>query len=82
MLSAAEKAAIRSALPQLLGDGNSKIRTAASMCIASISEFDFPDNWPGLLEALVGAMGSSNPIHVYGALRYARVSIIHCHDDG
>lgn len=71
---------IRNALPPLLGDANSKIRTAASMCIAAIAVHDFPDNWPGLLEALVRAMASSNPIHVYGALRYARIStVIVCH---
>ncbi|KAL1522035.1 hypothetical protein AB1Y20_021680 [Prymnesium parvum] len=48
-----EKAAIRTALPGGLSDPVPRIRTAVSMVIAAIAQFDWPDAWPSLLPSLV-----------------------------
>jgi hypothetical protein len=45
-----------------LADPERKVRTAVSMAISAIAEFDFPQDWPGLLEVLVGVIkDKSNP---------------------
>ena len=52
----AEKAAVRAMLPAGLGDGTPKIRTAVSMAIAGIAQWDWPDAWPGLMGALLAPL--------------------------
>ncbi|ELR21483.1 Importin beta domain containing protein [Acanthamoeba castellanii str. Neff] len=47
-----DKAAIRAILPQGLADPESKIRTASAMAIASIAHWDWPGEWPNLIEEL------------------------------
>ena len=56
VVSEAEKAAIRSQLPQGLADPLPKLRTAVSMAISAIAKWDLPDAWPGLLNLLMGAV--------------------------
>jgi hypothetical protein len=48
-----EKAQIRAALPAGLHDPDSKIRTAIAMAIAAVANWDWPQDWPGLLENIV-----------------------------
>jgi len=51
-----DKAQIRNALPAGLRDPDSKIRTAIAMAIAAIANWDWPQDWPGLLENIVGSI--------------------------
>lgn len=65
-----DKASIRSVLPKLLGDADTKIQTAASMAIAAIASVDYPEQWPNLVDLLIAAINSdNNPILVQGGLR-------------
>lgn len=52
----AERAAIREALPQGLGDESSLVRTAAAMAVAAIARWDCPQAWPELIPGLVQAI--------------------------
>jgi hypothetical protein len=52
-----------------LGDESSKLRTAASMVIAAVGSFDFPERWPDLLQNLILAINSDNANFVQGGLR-------------
>ncbi|KAL9654710.1 hypothetical protein ABK040_008507 [Willaertia magna] len=48
----------------------SKISTAISMIIAEISEHDFPDEWPNLIEIIIKIYeGSNSEIQSFGALK-------------
>lgn len=51
-----DKAQIRNALPSGLRDPDSKIRTAIAMAIAAVANWDWPQDWPGLLENIVGSI--------------------------
>lgn len=62
-----EKALMRAWLPPLLGDPSSRVRTAISMAIAAVADFDFPLHWPGLLEWLVAAVKASSSNTSLGA---------------
>jgi hypothetical protein len=54
--SKADKAVIRNALPAGLRDPDSKIRTAVAMAIAAVANWDWPQEWPGLLENIVSSV--------------------------
>jgi hypothetical protein len=54
--SKADKAHIRNALPAGLRDPDSKIRTAVAMAIAAVANWDWPQDWPGLLESIVSSI--------------------------
>lgn len=69
-VSLQDKQMIKQILPGSLSDPNSKIRTAAGMAIASIAKWDWPQEWPGLVEYLVGAIKDrSDENLVHGCLR-------------
>lgn len=51
-----EKRYIKERLPAALSEPNSKVRTAVALAIATIARWDYPDDWPGLLEHLVSAI--------------------------
>ena len=56
LICEAEKAAVRSALPAGLADPVPRIRTAVSMIIAAIAQWDWPDEWPGLMRELLAPL--------------------------
>eukprot|EP01116_Phalansterium_solitarium_P007626 TRINITY_DN2041_c0_g1_i1.p1 TRINITY_DN2041_c0_g1~~TRINITY_DN2041_c0_g1_i1.p1 ORF type:complete len:1043 (+),score=436.17 TRINITY_DN2041_c0_g1_i1:140-3268(+) len=49
----ADKAAIRALLPAGLADPVSHLQTAVAMAIASIAHWDYPQQWPQLVQQLV-----------------------------
>lgn len=53
-ISAEERQSLKETLPLGLSDPDSKVRTAIGMSIAGIAKWDFPHQWPGLLESLLG----------------------------
>jgi hypothetical protein len=68
-ISEADKTAIKSVLPQGLADPNSKVRTAVAMAVASIAHWEWPEKWPGLIEELTRALGSTDMNLVRGSIR-------------
>lgn len=70
LVADAHKEQIRQILPGCLGDESSKIRTASSMAIAAVGNYDFPEKWPHLLELLIKLISDKqNPLFVQGSLR-------------
>jgi len=70
MISDKEKKQLRDGLPNLLNTENGKLRTVASMCIAVIGNFDYPENWPSLLPSLVKCLNDhTKPNLAQGSLR-------------
>ncbi|URD91573.1 hypothetical protein MUK42_00986 [Musa troglodytarum] len=70
VVSAEEKAAIRQLLLPCLDDSHGKIRTAVSMAVASIAQYDWPEDWPELLPFLLKLISGENNINgVHGSLR-------------
>ncbi|BBN19279.1 importin-9 [Marchantia polymorpha subsp. ruderalis] len=68
--SAQDKALIRGLLPQALEDPHGKIRTAVGMAIATIANSDWPEEWPDLMNYLLGFISDRSDINrVHGALR-------------
>ena len=64
-----EKASIRNELPKGLADPDSKTRTAVAMAVATIATTDVPQEWPSLIQDIVGAISSrANPLLVSGSL--------------
>jgi hypothetical protein len=55
-----EKRFIKDALPAGLSQANSKVRTAVALAIATIAKWDYPEQWPGLLEHLVACIKSGH----------------------
>ena len=39
------------------------------MCIAAIAQYDWPEQWPGLFDGLIGLIRSGNVNHVHGAIK-------------
>lgn len=70
VVSAEEKRIIHQLLLHPLNDPNRKIRTAISMAIVSIAQYDWPDDWPDLLPFLLILISEQNNIDgVHGALK-------------
>ncbi|THU58040.1 hypothetical protein C4D60_Mb03t09960 [Musa balbisiana] len=70
VVSPEEKAAIRQHLLPCLDDSHGKIRTAVSMAVASIAQYDWPEDWPELLPFLLKLISGENNINgVHGSLR-------------
>src|SRR3989338_6401078 len=69
LTSEEDKAAIRQLLPQGLGDGVSKIRTAVAMVLATIAGYEWPEVWPEIVPNLVSCLGSDNIDLVSGAMK-------------
>jgi hypothetical protein len=55
-----EKRFIKEALPAGLAEAHSKVRTAVALAIATIAKWDYPEQWPGLLEHLVASIKSGH----------------------
>ncbi|KAI5678745.1 hypothetical protein M9H77_09695 [Catharanthus roseus] len=65
-----EKAAIRGLLLSVVDDPHRKICTAVSMAVASIAQYDWPEDWPDLLPTLLKMINDQNNMDaVHGALR-------------
>lgn len=64
VVNESDKQSIRQLLPAGLADPNSKIRTAVGMAIASIAKWDYPQQWPGLLEWLVASVKERSNDHL------------------
>ncbi|CAN6448698.1 unnamed protein product [Victoria cruziana] len=65
-----EKVTIRNLLLMALDDSHGKICTAASMAVASIAHYDWPEEWPELMPFLLKLIsGQSNMHGVNGGLR-------------
>lgn len=61
--TAQDKVNIRSTIPAGLRDPDSKIRTAIAMAIAAVANWDWPQEWPGLLEHIVSSIKQgSDPV--------------------
>ncbi|KAG1326960.1 importin-9 [Cocos nucifera] len=70
VVSAAEKGVIRQLLLPSLDDSHGKIRTAVSMAVVSIAQYDWPEDWPELLPFLLKLISDQSNIGgVRGALR-------------
>ncbi|KAG0591650.1 hypothetical protein M758_1G229200 [Ceratodon purpureus] len=69
-VSPEDKAAIKELLPAALEDPHGKIRTAVGMAIASIANWDWPEEWPGLMGHLLNLINDRTDVNkVHGALR-------------
>ena len=55
-ISAQEKAAVRPKLLELLFQVPSNVSTPLAVCATSIATWDFPDEWPDLLQKLLSAV--------------------------
>ncbi|XP_020590450.1 importin-9 isoform X2 [Phalaenopsis equestris] len=70
VVSAEEKRIMHQLLLPSLDDPNRKIRTAISMAIVSIAQYDWPDDWPELLPFLLKLISEKKNIGgVHGALK-------------
>lgn len=66
----AEKGVIRNFLLQSLDDPHGKICTAVGMAVASIAQYDWPDEWPELMSMLLKLISDQTNMNgVRGALR-------------
>ena len=65
-VSDAEKAHVRAALLQQLGEPNAKLRLQLSILIAKVARFDWDRAWPDLFETLLAALRSDSPPHCWG----------------
>lgn len=59
-ISKEEKNMIKQALPSGLADSHSQLRTAIAMVIASIAQWDWPNEWPNLIQDLSKCLQSQN----------------------
>ncbi|KAL6065637.1 Importin beta domain containing protein [Balamuthia mandrillaris] len=64
-----DKASLRQLLPPGLSDPNSKIRTVVAMALASIAQWDWPEEWPRFIEDLIRCIDDQNKDLSSGALR-------------
>ncbi|KAG0466448.1 hypothetical protein HPP92_018028 [Vanilla planifolia] len=70
VVGAEEKEIIHQLLLPSLDDSDRKIRTAISMAIVSVSQYDWPDGWPELLPFLLKLISEqANVTGVHGALK-------------
>ncbi|KAK7789846.1 hypothetical protein R5R35_003757 [Gryllus longicercus] len=60
---------IKEMLPHGLKESISKVRAAVAYAISAIAHWDWPENWPGLFELLVGFLSNGNEYAVHGAMR-------------
>ncbi|KAF9235123.1 ARM repeat-containing protein [Melanogaster broomeanus] len=63
------KAQIRHAVFQGLSDPDRKIRSLSAHTLSSIASCDWPDEYPELLNGLIGLISSSSPNSVHGAMQ-------------
>ena len=60
VLSATDKAAVRDNLVEAMVVAVPVVRTQLGLCLRSIAQVDYPDNWPGLLSAICANMQQQN----------------------
>lgn len=63
------KSQIRTAVFQGLSDSNRKIRTASAHTLSAISECDWPDEYPELLENLIQLLSSGSSDAIHGSMQ-------------
>lgn len=76
------QAAIKELLPAALEDPHGKIRTAVGMAIASIANWDWPEEWPGLMGYLLSLINDRTDINKgsdYGIRGHCKF-IVECAD--
>ena len=61
-----EKRFIKEALPAGLSEASSKVRTAVALAMATIAKWDYPEQWPGLLEHLISSIKASQDPNLGG----------------
>ncbi|KAF3207364.1 hypothetical protein TWF679_008430 [Orbilia oligospora] len=60
---------IRTSLLQLLSDKERKIRAAAAYSVSRIASYDFPEEWPSLLQDLLNAIPTATDEQLHGLLK-------------
>ncbi|TFK42052.1 armadillo-type protein [Crucibulum laeve] len=63
------KTQIRQAVFQGLSDRDRKIRSLCAHTLSSIANCDWPDEYPDLLNSLIGLLSSGSPESVHGAMQ-------------
>ncbi|EDR15931.1 uncharacterized protein LACBIDRAFT_242896 [Laccaria bicolor S238N-H82] len=63
------KAQIRNAVFKGLSDKDRKIRSLCAHTLSSIANCDWPDEYPELLDSLIGLLSSGSPDSVHGAMQ-------------
>lgn len=56
-----EKVAVRAALLAALWAAPPAVRVSLGVCVAAIAKHDYPDAWPGVLDALLEAVRRQGP---------------------
>ena len=60
VLGATDKAAVRDNLVEAMVVAVPVVRTQLGLCLRSIAQVDYPDNWPGLISAICANMQQQN----------------------
>ncbi|CCL98539.1 uncharacterized protein FIBRA_00538 [Fibroporia radiculosa] len=68
-ISILAKDQIRPIVFQGLSDSQSKIRSLCAQIVSTIANADWPDEWPDLLNTLIGLLSSDSPPSVHGAMQ-------------
>lgn len=66
---AATKEVVKQNILPGLGDSLSKVRSATAAVVSEIACVDFPENWPGLFDALLAMMATGEPNPVHGVMK-------------
>eukprot|EP01119_Soliformovum_irregulare_P000725 TRINITY_DN10535_c1_g1_i3.p1 TRINITY_DN10535_c1_g1~~TRINITY_DN10535_c1_g1_i3.p1 ORF type:complete len:751 (-),score=247.92 TRINITY_DN10535_c1_g1_i3:105-2102(-) len=69
MVADSDRVAIKTGLPRGLSDPENKIRTAVAMAIATIAHWDWPEQWPTLVQDLVTCLQSPDKNLLKGAIK-------------
>lgn len=62
------KASVRQGLFELIGSRERKVRSVCALLLSKIASVEFPDEWPDLIDRLVGFVQGGDPVQVHGAL--------------
>ena len=75
-----KKVQIRQSLLDLAtsGDGERKIKSAASLVVSKIATADFPDEWPDLLPTVLNVISTGNDSQLQGALKVLNELVDDC----
>ncbi|EPS40195.1 hypothetical protein H072_5978 [Dactylellina haptotyla CBS 200.50] len=63
------KVQLRNLLLQLLSDKERKIRAAAAFAVSRIASYDFPEDWPSLLQDILNAIPTATDEQLHGLLK-------------
>ncbi|KAG9395233.1 Importin-9 [Carpediemonas membranifera] len=67
--SPATKQLVRQSILTAIVDPVSRIQTAASVAVAGIARWDWPDEWPDLISTLAAMLQNGDSAHVTGVIR-------------